>query len=54
MVDKKSWDWETGEKQIAFSDWGDRFQWVEEPYVSPDGERIAAVVNVDEGEFKDF
>ena len=51
MVDSKSWDWETGEKKIPLGDWKSRFKWVEEPYVSPDGERVAAVVNIDEGEF---
>ena len=51
MVDINGWDWETGEKQVAMTDWKDQFNWVEEPYVSPDGEKVAAVVNIDEGEF---
>ena len=52
MVYLKSWDWETSEKNIPFNDWKGNFGWVEEPYVSPDGEKIAAIVNVSEGEFK--
>ena len=51
MANLESWDWETSEKSIAFSEWEDNFEWVEEPYVSPDGEKIAAIVNVSEGEF---
>ena len=51
MIDVKNWDWETGEKQVTMKDWKDKFKWVEEPYVSPDGETVAAVVNVDEGAF---
>ncbi len=45
----KSWD--TGEKKIPFSDWKKAYNWVEEPQTSPDGEKIAAIVNIDEGEF---
>ena len=51
MVDSRSWDWETNEKKVSLATWKDDYQWVEEPYVSPDGEKIAAIVNVDEGEF---
>jgi hypothetical protein len=51
MVDSRSWDWETGEKKISLGSWKEDYQWVEEPYVSPDGEKVAAIVNVDEGEF---
>ena len=52
MDPKVTWDWESGQKEIAaFSEWTDRFNWVEEPYVSLDGEKIAAIVNVAEGEF---
>jgi len=46
-----NWDWEAGEKKIPVAEWRDRFQWVEEPYASPDGETVAAIVNVEEGEF---
>ncbi len=41
MIDGKHWDWETGQKKIPMADWQDRFDWVEEPYVSPDGEKVA-------------
>ncbi len=51
MVDKSGWDWSTPQKSIPIAEWHDRFGWVEEPSVSPDGERIAAIVNIDEGEF---
>ncbi|MBI5590071.1 MAG: WD40 repeat domain-containing protein [Deltaproteobacteria bacterium] len=51
MTDTVAWDWETREKRIPVGDWNSRFEWVEEPYASPDGERIAAIVNSDEGEF---
>ena len=51
MVEEQSWDWETGEKRIPFGEWKENFRWVEEPYVSPDGEKIAAIVNIDEGQF---
>jgi hypothetical protein len=51
MVDVNSWDWETGEKTVSLSEWEGRFKWIEEPYASPDGERVAAVVNIEEGEF---
>jgi len=47
-----TWDWELGEKTVVKSlsplqDHG----WQEEPYVSPDGETLAAVVNLAEMEF---
>ena len=51
MVDATHWDWDTGEKQIPFAEWKSQFRWVEEPQASPDGEKIAAIVNIDEGEF---
>ena len=51
MVDSQSWDWDPGEKKISIGSWKDEYQWVEEPYVSPDGEKVAAIVNIDEGEF---
>ncbi len=52
MVDVANWDWETGEKVIAVAPWSEQFKWVEEFQVSPDGERIAAIVNQDEAEFR--
>lgn len=52
MVGVENWDWETGEKVIAVGPWKQTYRWVEEYQVSPDGEKIAAVVNQDEGEFR--
>jgi hypothetical protein len=51
MVNAASWDWDTREKIVAFADWKNQFKWVEEAVASPDGEKIAAIVNVAEGEF---
>jgi hypothetical protein len=51
MVESANWDWDSGDKVIDISDWQNHFNWVEEPYVSPDGEKVAAIVNIDEGEF---
>ena len=51
MIDGKHWDWETGQKKIPMADWQDRFDWVEEPYASPDGEKVAAIVNAGEETF---
>jgi len=52
MVGVENWDWQTGEKIIAVGPWQETFNWVEEYQVSPDGERIAAIVNQDEAEFR--
>jgi Tol biopolymer transport system component len=52
MLTKIEWDWESGSKEIAdIRQWQNRFNWVEEPEASPNGEKIAAVVNLAEGEF---
>ena len=51
MQDTNKWDWETPMKKIPFAPWQTQYRWVEEPYSSPDGENIAAIVNIDEGEF---
>ncbi|MEJ2730197.1 MAG: WD40 repeat domain-containing protein, partial [Deltaproteobacteria bacterium] len=52
MLKRIDWDWDTGSIEIAvISDWQKKFSWVEEPYVSPNGEKIAAIVNLGEGEF---
>jgi hypothetical protein len=40
MTDTVAWDWESGEKRIPVGDWNSRFEWVEEPYCSPDGTRL--------------
>jgi len=47
-----SWDWETGQRTVVESlSPLEGHGWQEEPYVSPDGETIAAIVQVGEGEF---
>ena len=51
MIDRSNWDWETKEKAVPIDPWKENFSWVEEPYASPDGEQVAAIVNIDEGEF---
>ena len=51
MVDKANGYWSSGEKRIAFAEWAGNYRWVEEPTASPDGETVAAIVNIDEGEF---
>jgi WD40 repeat protein len=51
MSDPRLWDWETKEKRIDVDGWKSRFEWVEECQASPDGERVAAVANIGEGEF---
>lgn len=51
MTDTNLWDWETGTKHIDLGGWGDRFNWVEDFAASPDGEKVAAIVNTDEAEF---
>ncbi len=51
MEDKQSWDWNTDLKEIPVEEWGTRFNWVEDPCISLDGERIASIVNMDEMAF---
>ena len=51
MEEKTSWDWHTELKEISCKEWENRFNWVQAPRVSMDGERIAAVVNLDEMAF---
>jgi len=51
MIDTHNWDWDSGEKKVGLADWSTQFNWVEELYASPNGEKVAAVVNIDEGEF---
>lgn len=48
---KDKWDWLTPEKQIPIREWEKDFNWVQEPCVSPDGERISAIANADEAQF---
>ena len=52
MHDLNSWNWDIDNREIAdLTRWQQQFNWVEEPCVSPDGEKIAAIVNLAEGEF---
>ena len=52
MQEINNWNWDTGSREIAdINQWKQTYNWVEEPYVSPDGEKIAAIVNLAEGEF---
>lgn len=48
MEEKQSLDWDTDLKEIPVKEWEARFNWVEEPCISPDGEQIASIVNVDD------
>ncbi len=51
MEEKLSWDWSTQLKEIPVKEWASRFNWVEDPCITPDGETVAAIVNVDEMAF---
>jgi len=52
MQDLTNWDWNVGKKQIAdVSQWKDKFGYMEEPYISPDGEKVAAIVRNEDEEF---
>ncbi len=52
MLDVSKWDWQPGERKIAEPGaWSEKFEWVEELTASPDGEKIAAVVCAEAGEF---
>ncbi len=51
MGQDKKIDWHTEKKEIPVGEWSKKFNWVEEFNVSPDGENIAAIVNIDEAEF---
>ncbi len=51
-VNTANWNWEPGEKLVHdFGTCDAEYKWIEEPQASPDGEKIAAVVNIDEEEF---
>jgi hypothetical protein len=52
MEEIQSWDWNTNLKEIPVGEWKRQFNWVEEYHISPDGEHIASIVNVDEMVFK--
>ncbi len=51
MEEKQSWDWNTQLKEIPVKEWETRFNWVEDPCISPDGESVASIVNVGEMAF---
>jgi predicted heme/steroid binding protein len=52
MFNDSSWDWDTGRRLISDTNqWKAMIDWLEEPYVSPDGEKIAAVVRTEEGAY---
>ena len=52
MVNIERWDWTSEHKMLAdTTKWKDQFEDVWEPYISPDGEKIASIVKVGEGEF---
>ena len=52
MVNSESWNWEIANKMVAdTSKWKSQFEDVWEPYISSDGEKIASIVKVGEGEF---
>ncbi|MCP4023601.1 MAG: Tmc redox complex protein TmcD, partial [Desulfobacteraceae bacterium] len=51
MEQEQSWDWQTPKKEIPVKEWEDNFSWTEEFQVSPDGEKIAAIVNKEEAVF---
>ena len=52
MLDVTRWDWESKVKTVAdMKQWNDKFEAVYEPCVSHDGDKIASVVKIGEGEF---
>ncbi len=52
MVEKKDWDWEIESRVIVeLLDCPLRYIWREEPKVSPDGEKIAFIINEGENKF---
>ncbi len=51
MTHIDSWDWTIGKKTVPFDTWKANYTWVEEPAASPDGEHVAAIVNLEPGVF---
>lgn len=51
MNDKTTWNWDTVQDPIDLAHWDTQYNWVEEYRVSPDGEQVAAIVNLGEMEF---
>ncbi len=49
MQSSANWDWSPGERVVCETGQCNQdFQWIEEPQASPDGEKLAAVVNLGE------
>lgn len=52
MQNSENWDWAPGKKVVAdLGKWRDTYEAMEEPYASPDGERVAAIVKTGEESF---
>ncbi len=52
MHNSINWDWEVGKRIVAdIGEWKGRFEYMEEPYAIPNGEKIAAVIKTEEAEF---
>ena len=49
MHNSDSWDWDAEKRLVTDTgQWRNKFDYIEEPYVSPDGEKIAAIVKDEE------
>ncbi len=48
MEDKQSWDWHTDLKEIPVKEWESQYNWAQDHMISPDGERVAVIANVDD------
>ena len=52
MQNIENWDWAPGKKIVAdLGQWHETYEAMEEPYASPDGEKIAAIVQTGEEAF---
>ena len=51
MKEIQTWDWQTPVKEMPIQEWADRYNWAEEPCITPDGESVASIVNLDEMAF---
>ena len=52
MCETSTWDWDIGKRLVAdTNEWKSRFAYIEEPYVSPDGEKLAAIIRTEASEF---
>ena len=46
------WDWAFGEKPVAdIRQWKNTFKWIEGLFASPDGEKIGAIVKIEDAAF---